>query len=157
MRSRKRHVTEWHMLRASASDEADASVASAWTFDAFDPVAVQLVIAAKPLPVTWTISRALLRDGLCSHRLRPAGAGDIRLYTQLGVLDNAQPDLRGVRRPVLVIDLMPPGDHLRLLTDGLIAQSFLRKTYELVTEEQEQRVVVQQALAAADQLGRVQS
>jgi len=137
--------------------ECGATMAAAWTFDTTDPAAVQLVITAKPLPVPWTMSRALLRDGLCAHRLSPAGEGDIQLHTRMGVLGNAQPDLRGVRRPILVIDLAPPGHHVRLFMEALIAQSFLRRTYGVVTEGRERNIMVQQVAAAVDWFQQVQS
>jgi len=99
----------------------------------------------------------LLAAGMCRTRLRPAGDGDVQVHARLGVLDNDQPDLRGVRRPVLVVDLMPMGDGVRLFLDGLIGRIFLRRTYEFLPKRREDRIVARQIAAAEDRFRQVQS
>ncbi len=153
MLNRPRYLTEYHMLRT----ECGATTPAAWLFDAEDPVAVTLAIGVAPKPVHWTMSRELLAAGMCRTRLRPAGDGDVQVHARLGVLDNDQPDLRGVRRPILVVDLMPPEGSVRLFLDGLIARIFLRRTYEFLPKRREDRVVARQIAAAEDRFRQVQS
>ena len=141
-----RFVSELHVLRT----EDGARFAAAWVFDRLSPAAVRLAIGSAGRPVEWVMGRSLVRDGLRSNRIRPAGEGDVRLHCRRGCkVCDTQPDFVDSPPPVLVVDLVPPDGRLRLFADAHIATLFLRATYELVPERKEQMLLSRQVDTAA--------
>ncbi len=92
-------------------------------FDAHDPYAVQMHLAARSGRVTWTFARELLAEGLYD----PIGDGDVQVW----------PCLSGAGEAVVVIELSSPSGTAALQTGSRGISEFVASTEELVPTGQE--------------------
>lgn len=87
-------------------------------YEAHEPYAVTLVLAAGRSKVSWSMGRDLLAQGL----LEPCGEGDVHVFPEL--------DHRGL--PVVALALRSPDGNALLVGSTKDFVGFLARTYQVV-------------------------
>ncbi|MDQ3615810.1 MAG: SsgA family sporulation/cell division regulator [Actinomycetota bacterium] len=105
-------------LEVIAADGALISIQAELSYDPAAPYAVTTVFATSPEKLTWTFGRELLCEGVQA----PSGSGDVHVWPCLDI----------DRRPVVMIELCPPGGGalIQVRTDDLVR--FIKQMTDVV-------------------------